>query len=230
VEEVVWIVDRYNPDQLWYADDVFTISHPWLSRYASELARRGVRQLPFETITRADRLQSESVVQVLRELGCYRIWIGSESGSQKILDAMERGVTVEEVRRATKLAQKHGIKVGMFLMWGYEGEEMGDIAATVEHVKESNPDIFFTTVAYPIKGTPYFDSVRDRVRLPSKWAEASDRDYTIAGRHGRDYYRLADVWLRNEVEASRLAFTDPPRAIELREAAQRAREDMVRLP
>jgi radical SAM superfamily enzyme YgiQ (UPF0313 family) len=228
VEEVVWIVDRYNPDQLWYADDVFTISHPWLSRYASELARRGVRQLPFETITRADRLQSESVVQVLRELGCYRIWIGSESGSQKILDAMERGVTVEEVRRATKLAQKHGIKVGMFLMWGYEGEEMEDIAATVEHVKESNPDIFFTTVAYPIKGTAYFDSVRERVRLPLEWAEASDRDYVIAGRRGRDYYRLADVWLRNEVEASRLASTDPRRAIELREAAQRAREDMGR--
>jgi anaerobic magnesium-protoporphyrin IX monomethyl ester cyclase len=229
VEEVAWIVDRYNPDQLWYADDVFTISHPWLSLYAAELARRGVRHLPFETITRADRLQSESVVQLLRELGCYRIWIGSESGSQKILDAMERGVTVEEVRRAIKLAQKHGIKVGMFLMWGYEGEEMEDIAATVEHVKESNPDIFFTTVAYPIKGTPYFDSVRDRVRLPLEWAEASDRDYVIAGRRGRDYYRLADVWLRNEVEASRLASTDPRRATELREAAQIAREDMGRL-
>jgi radical SAM superfamily enzyme YgiQ (UPF0313 family) len=225
----VWIVDRYNPDQLWYADDVFTISHPWLSRYASELARRGVRELPFETITRADRLQSESVVQMLRELGCYRIWIGSESGSQKILDAMERGVTVEEVRRATKLAQKHGIKVGMFLMWGYEGEEVEDIAATVEHVKESNPDIFFTTVAYPIKGTPYFDSVREKVRLPMEWANGSDRDYVIAGQRGRDYYRLADVWLRSEVEASRLASTDPRRATELRAAAQRAREDMGRL-
>ena len=228
VEEVAWILDRYNPDQLWYADDVFTISHPWLGRYASELARRGVRRLPFETITRADRLQSESVVQTLRELGCYRIWIGSESGSQKILDAMERGVTVEEVRRATKLAQKYGIKVGMFLMWGYEGEDVEDIAATVEHVKESNPDIFFTTVAYPIKGTPYFDSVRDRVRLPVEWAEASDRDYVIGGRRGRDYYRLADIWLRSEVEASRLAYTDPRRATELRAAAQRAREDMGR--
>jgi radical SAM superfamily enzyme YgiQ (UPF0313 family) len=228
-DEVVWIVERYNPDQLWYADDVFTISHPWLSRYASELAHRGVRQLPFETITRADRLQSEAVVQMLRELGCYRIWIGSESGSQKILDAMERGVTVEEVRRATKLAQKHGIKVGMFLMWGYEGEEMEDIAATVEHVKESNPDIFFTTVAYPIKGTPYFDSVRDRVQLPLDWAKASDRDYVIAGRRGRDYYHLADVWLRSEVEAFRVASTDPRRATELRQAAQRARDDMGRL-
>jgi len=227
--EVVWIQQRYNPDQLWYADDVFTISHPWLQSYASELSRRGVRQLPFETITRADRLQSESAVQILRELGCYRVWIGSESGSQRILDAMKRDVTVEDVRRATKLAKKHGIEVGMFLMWGYEGEELEDIAATVEHVKESNPDIFFTTVAYPIKGTPYFDAVADRVRLPLEWAEASDRDYVINGRHAKDYYRLADVWLRSEVEASRVASTDPQRAAELYAAAKGAQEQMGRL-
>jgi anaerobic magnesium-protoporphyrin IX monomethyl ester cyclase len=157
-DEVQWIVQRYDPDQLWYADDVFTISHPWLHSYLSELKRRGLHR-PFETITRADRLQTEASARALRELGCYRIWIGSESGSQKILDAMQRGVTVEQVRCAVKLAKDHGIEVGMFLMWGYEGEEIEDIAATVEHVKLTNPDVFFTTVSYPIKGTPYFDKV-----------------------------------------------------------------------
>jgi radical SAM superfamily enzyme YgiQ (UPF0313 family) len=225
---VQWIVDRYNPDQLWYADDVFTISHPWLQTYSAELKSRGLH-LPFETITRADRLQSEASVESLRELGCYRIWIGSESGSQRILDAMQRGVSVEQVRRATKLAQKHGIRVGMFLMWGYEGEQLEDIAATVEHVKESNPDIFFTTISYPIKGTPYFDVVKDRVTLPTDWATATDRDYSIGGRHGREYYRLADVWLRNEVEASRLASTDPLRAAGLIETARQARDQMSRV-
>ena len=223
VEEVVWIVDRYNPDQLWYADDVFTISHPWLSRYASELARRGVRQLPFETITRADRLQSESVVQVLRELGCYRIWIGSESGSQKILDAMERGVTVEEVRRATKLAQKHGIKVGMFLMWGYDGETVDDIQATIEHVKKASPDVFFTTVAYPIMNTRYYGAVADRVVLQESWETSTDRDYKIRGRHSRAYYRHADRWLRNEVEAFQLESRDPAGASAKRHEAEGAR-------
>ncbi len=78
-------------------------------------------------------------------------------------------MSVEQVRRAVKLAQKHGIRVGMFLMWGYEGEELEDIAATVEHVKQSNPDIFFTTVSYPIKGTAYFNTVSDKVRLPIPW-------------------------------------------------------------
>jgi anaerobic magnesium-protoporphyrin IX monomethyl ester cyclase len=227
-EEVRGIVDRYRPDQLWYADDVFTISHPWLQRYAQELKLRGL-SLPFETITRADRLQSEAAVRSLKELGCYRIWIGSESGSQRILDAMQRGVTVEQVRHAVGLAHKHGIQVGMFLMWGYEGEELEDIAATVEHVKLTNPDVFFTTVAYPIKGTPYFDTVSDRLELPLPWSDATDRDYVITGRHGKDYYRLADVWLRSEVAAQQAMTSDPERAAHLSDTAARARIELGRL-
>lgn len=224
-DEMATIVERYDPDQVWYADDVFTISHPWLTSYATELKARGIHR-PFETITRADRLQSEDAVRALVQLGCYRIWIGSESGSQRILDAMQRGVTVEQVRRSIALLQKHGIQVGMFLMWGFEGEELEDIAATVEHVKLANPDIFFTTVSYPIKGTEYFDSVRDRVELPLAWANASDRDYVIHGRRGRDYYRLADQWLRSEVAAHRLAATDPAQAATLVHQAALARAQM----
>jgi anaerobic magnesium-protoporphyrin IX monomethyl ester cyclase len=220
-DEVQWIVERYAPDQVWYADDVFTISHPWLANYNAELKRRGIHR-PFETITRADRLQSEMAAAQLRELGCYRIWIGSESGSQRILDAMQRGVSVAQVRRACELAKAHGIQVGMFLMWGYEGEEFEDIEATVEHVKATNPEIFFTTVSYPIKGTGYFDKVRERVRAPVPWQEASDRDYVIAGRRDKAYYRLADQWLRNEVEAARLKSTDPARSARLFADARRA--------
>jgi len=224
-DEMQWIIDRYDPDQVWYADDVFTISHPWLASYTAELKRRGIHR-PFETITRADRLQNEGAANLLRELGCYRIWIGSESGSQKILDAMQRGVKVEQVRHACRLAHAQGIEVGMFLMWGYEGEELDDIAATVEHVKQSNPDVFFTTVSYPIKGTGYFDKVRERVELPIAWADASDRDYVIAGRRGKDYYKLADVWLRNEVEAFRVEAEDPLRSAELLLVARHARESL----
>jgi hypothetical protein len=115
----------------------------------------------------------------------------------------------------------------MFLMWGYEGEELEDIAATVEHVKLSRPDIFFTTVSYPIKGTGYFDKVRERVRSPIAWQEATDRDYVIDGRRGHDYYKLADQWLRNEVEAFRLEGANPVRAAELLGTARRARAQMI---
>jgi anaerobic magnesium-protoporphyrin IX monomethyl ester cyclase len=93
----------------------------------------------------------------------------------------------------------------MFLMWGYEGEELSDIEATVEHVKKTDPDIFFTTVAYPIKGTPYFSEVAERVEGPRLWSEGSDRDFRIRNRHSRQFYRFADKLLRSEVELERLA-------------------------
>ena len=203
-DEVQWIVDRYDPDQVWYADDVFTISHPWLQRYAAELKRRGHPPALRNHHARRSTAKRGARRRHLQQLGCYRIWIGSESGSQRILDAMQRGVTVEQVRHAVKLAHAHGIQVGMFLMWGYEGEELEDIAATVEHVKLTNPDIFFTPC--PIRSRARVISTRCATgsQLPIAWADASDRDYVIAGRRGKDYYRLADQWLRSEVEAFRV--------------------------
>ncbi|NJM40897.1 MAG: B12-binding domain-containing radical SAM protein [Anaerolineae bacterium] len=210
-DEVQHIYETYKPDQVWYADDVFTISHRWLYDYAAELKRRNIK-LPFETISRADRMMDERVLATLAEMGCYRIWIGSESGSQRILDAMQRGVTVEQVQWATKAAQKHGIEVGMFLMWGYDGEDLSDIEATIDHVKKANPNIYFTTVSYPIKNTPYYKKVEDSLALNKDWAAATDRDYVIKGRHTRAYYKHADKWLRSEVAAFRLLESDPMQA------------------
>lgn len=227
-DELEHIRDRFQPDQVWYADDVFTISHRWLFDYAKELARRNLR-LPFETISRADRMMREEVLATLAEMGCYRIWIGSESGSGRVLDAMERGVTPEQVQWATKAAQRHGIEVGMFLMWGYEGETEDDIAATVEHVKKANPDVFFTTVAYPIKNTAYYHEVAGRVEASKPWEDATDRDYAIRGRHSRAYYKQADRWLRNEVAAFRKEGDDPAGAGLLWAEARAAREAMAAL-
>jgi len=201
-DELAWLVDRYQPQMAWMADDVFTIHHGWLFQYASELKRRGLK-LPFECISRADRL-SPQVVATLAEMGCFRVWIGSESGSQRILDAMERGVTVEQVQNAVALCRSHGIQTGMFLMWGYEGEELSDIEATVDHVKKTDPDIFFTTVSYPIKGTPYFSEVANRVESLKIWSDTSDREFRIRNRHSRQYYRFADKLLRTSVELHRL--------------------------
>jgi anaerobic magnesium-protoporphyrin IX monomethyl ester cyclase len=197
VQEVEWLLGRYQPDMLWVADDVFTIHHGWLFEYAAELKRRGIR-IPFECITRADRM-NERVAATLGELGCMRVWIGSESGSQRILDAMQRGVTVEQVQRAVDLAKANGIETGMFLMWGYDGEEIDDIEATVDHVRNCRPDIFLTTVSYPIKGTPYFDKVAPRLVNIGPWAATTDRGFQIRGRHSRQFYKFADELLRNEM-------------------------------
>jgi len=200
-DELAWLVSRYQPDMAWMADDVFTIHHGWLFQYAAELKQRGLK-LPFECISRADRLNSR-VAETLAEMGCFRVWIGSESGSQRILDAMERGVSVDQVQSAVDLCRSNGIQTGMFLMWGYEGEELEDIEATIQHVKKTDPDIFFTTVAYPIQGTPYAFQVAERVESLKAWSTGSDRDVCIRGRHSRRFYSFADQLLRSEVELER---------------------------
>jgi radical SAM superfamily enzyme YgiQ (UPF0313 family) len=223
--ELGHIVETYRPDQVWYADDVFTISHPWLFGYAKELKRRNLR-VPFETISRADRMMKDEVLQTLADMGCYRIWIGSESGSQRILDGMERGVKVEQVLWATHAAKRYGIQVGMFLMWGYPGEQIDDIAATVDLVRKCQPDIHLTTVAYPIKNTGFFRKAGESVVTDKPWAQATDRDYRIKGRHSRAYYKQADSWLNNEVEAARIEGQNPAEAALRRAAAMRAREAM----
>ncbi|HEY7392727.1 MAG TPA: radical SAM protein [Bryobacteraceae bacterium] len=203
VDEVEWILDRYAPEMLWIADDVFTIHHGWLFAYAAEMRRRNLR-IPFECITRADRVNAP-VAEALASLGCFRVWIGSESGSQRILDAMDRGVTVEQVRAAVELCRANGIQTGMFLMWGYDGEEIEDIEATIAHVKRCRPDVCLTTVSYPIKGTGYYKRVQERLVSVRAWSESTDREYRIRGRHSRRFYRHADDLLRSEL-------ADPPDA------------------
>lgn len=200
-DEVQWISDRYRPDMLWYADDVFTIHYGWLKQFAAELKRRNLR-LPFECISRADRLNPE-IAGVLQEMGCFRLWIGSESGSQKVLDLMDRRVTVAQVQDACRLLKQRGIQVGMFIMLGYEGEQQEDLEATAEHLKQSNPDLFLSTIAYPIKGTPYYHAVEARLQSHLPWKQRSDRDWRIRGRHSRRYYGYANQWLVGEFELHR---------------------------
>ena len=204
-DEVEWLLETYHPDMVWIADDVFTIHHGWLRAYAAEMKRRGLH-IPFECITRADRLNVEAA-DLLAELGCFRLWIGSESGSQKILDAMERGVTVGQVQSAVSLCKSRGIQTGMFLMWGYEGEELEDIEATIEHVKRTDPDIFFTTVAYPIKGTPYYERSANSLVQLKPWGQSSDRELQLRGRRSSEFYGFADRLLQNEVQLARLQRT-----------------------
>lgn len=201
-DETLQVVETYKPDQLWFADDVFTIHHGWLFKYADELRQRNIK-VPFECISRADRMDEE-VFDTLAAMGCYRLWIGSESGSQRILDGMRREVQVERVQWATHELQKRGIEVGMFIMLGFEGEEESDIHATAEHLKISDPDVFLTTVAYPIKGTRYYKKVEERIVARADWKHRTDRDLSVSGRHSKRYYDYAQRWLWGEFNYNKL--------------------------
>ena len=158
---------------------MFAIHRGWTLEYAAELQKRRLR-LPFECISRAERID-DSVAEALADLGCWRVWIGSESGSQRVLDAMQRKVSVERVATACHCCGDASIQVGMFIMLGYDGERDDDLQATIEHLKRTAPDVFLTTVSYPIKGTPYYDAVASRVVA----AEAVERAHRSRSRHRR---------------------------------------------
>jgi radical SAM superfamily enzyme YgiQ (UPF0313 family) len=200
-DEVAYLHERYRPEQLWYVDDVFTIHKGWTLAFAAEMGRRGLR-VPFECISRAERIDDE-VADALARLGCLRVWIGSESGAQRVLDRMDRRVSVEEVRSATARLQGRGIEVGLFIMLGYDGEDDADLRATVDHLKRTRADTFLTTVAYPIAGTAYHAAVADRIRPARPWAQRSDRDLRVFGQHSGLYYRLARHWMTGEVAQDR---------------------------
>jgi radical SAM superfamily enzyme YgiQ (UPF0313 family) len=197
VDELMYIKEHYNPDSLWFVDDVFTVSHKWLQGFRDEVVRRNA-VIPFECITRADRMSAE-VIQLLKEAGAFRIWIGAESGSQKIIDAMDRRVDVEKVREMIQLSRKSGIQAGTFIMLGYPGETEEDIKQTIHHLKTSNPDLFTITVAYPIKGTGLYEQVEALQTTSLDWNKSTDRDIDFKRDYPRKYYDYAVRRVINEV-------------------------------
>ncbi len=201
VDELIDIMKNYNPDRIWFVDDVFTISHKWLREFVSLIQARNVK-INYEIITRADRM-NEEVIDLLKESGCYKIWIGAESGSQRIINAMDRRVNVEDVRRMIKLSQTKGIMAGTFIMLGYPGETIDDIRQTIFHLTDSRPDEYTVTIAYPITGTELYKEVKDDLITHLNWAESTDRDIDFKRQHSRKFYEYAVRWVYNRVNADK---------------------------
>jgi anaerobic magnesium-protoporphyrin IX monomethyl ester cyclase len=197
VDELEHIRRVYNPDAIWFVDDVFTVSHKWLDEFCDEVHARQIC-LPFECITRADRL-TEAVVATLKKAGCFRVWIGAESGSQQVIDAMDRRVDVLQVRRMIQCARTHGIETGTFIMLGYPHETEADIEETIVHLKEANPDIFTITIAYPIKGTGLYSEVEASSFSSLPWNKRTDREVDFARTYPKPYYHYAVRRVVNEV-------------------------------
>lgn len=197
VDEMEWIKQHYVVDSIWFVDDVFTISHKWLEEFMDELRKRNLH-IPYECISRADRM-NERVIQQLKESGCFRIWIGAESGSQKVIELMDRRVDVTQVRQMIQLSKKYGLQAGTFIMLGYPGETKVDIYETVTHLKKADPDLFTITVAYPIKGTALYEEVEDRFIADLPWEKSTDRDIDFERTYNRKYYDHAIKMINNEV-------------------------------
>jgi radical SAM superfamily enzyme YgiQ (UPF0313 family) len=203
VDEIKEIVKNYNPTHLWYADDVFTVNKRWLEKF-NNLMKNSNLLLPFECITRADKFDAETA-KILKELGCYRVWIGAESGSQKILDSMSRGVTIQQVENSVNLCKELGIQVGMFFMFGYPGETIEDINESIEFVSTLQPDQYFTSVAYPLRGTALFDETKEELIIDKKWIDLIQNEIEIKNRFTKPLYDFVAKKMASEYRKKNLS-------------------------
>ncbi|PKH50793.1 B12-binding domain-containing radical SAM protein [Tenacibaculum sp. Bg11-29] len=200
-QELKLLKNRYQPDSIWFVDDVFTVSHKWIKSFHEEVIKQDAI-IPFECITRAERLTDE-VLQLLKEAGCSRIWIGAESGSQKIVDAMDRRVDINVVKAAIQKTNALGVETGTFIMVGYPGEEEEDIYETVRYLKAANPTHFTITVAYPIKGTSLYNEIEKNITIQPDWKTTTDRDIDFKRTYSRKYYDYAVKYVVNEVNSAK---------------------------
>jgi len=204
-EELKFLKDEYAPDSIWFVDDVFTVSHKWLEEFKNEVKKQDA-MIPFECITRADRM-NEDVIDWLIEAGCFRIWIGAESGSQRVIDLMDRRVDVNYVSEMIKLTKTKGIEAGTFIMLGYPGETETDIFETVDYLKNCQPDHFTITIAYPIKGTSMYQEIEADQVYDKAWSESTDRDRDFKRTYSRKYYDYALRWVVNETKWHQMYIT-----------------------
>jgi len=211
IEELKFLKERYNPDSIWFVDDVFTVSHKWIKEFHQETQKQNCI-IPFECITRAERLNDE-VLQLLKEAGCVKIWIGAESGSQRIIDKMDRRVDVNVVRETIQKTNKVGIETGTFIMVGYPDETEEDINETINHLKIANPTQFTITVAYPIKGTSLYNEVESEISTDLDWNTSTDRDINFTRTYSRKYYDYAVKRIVNEVNFHKILLNKPNKYI-----------------
>ena len=197
VEELLLLKETYQPDTFWFVDDVFTVSHKWLRGFNDAIKATGL-EIQYECITRAERMNDE-VIQLLKESGCFRVWIGAESGSQKIIDAMDRRVDVNQVRDQLIATKKAGIETGTFIMVGYPGETYEDILLTAEYLEKALPNHFTITKSYPIKGTQLYTEIESKITVKPDWNTTTDRQINFERKYSDAFYRYAIRYIYNRV-------------------------------
>ncbi|HEU5442724.1 MAG TPA: radical SAM protein [Steroidobacteraceae bacterium] len=198
--EMIRIKRELAPDHIWFADDIFGFRVDWVREFGACLAASG-GAIPFTIQTRAD-LISERMAAALREAGCHEAWLGAESGSQRVLDAMNKGIRVTDVHAARARLGNAGIRVGFFIQLGYLGEELPDILATRELIETARPDDIGVSVAYPLPGTKFYDLVSAHLGEKDRWQASGDLAMMFQGTYTSPFYRKLRDLLHEQVRLS----------------------------
>jgi len=199
VEQMVLLNKLAQPDHIWFTDDIFGGKEGWIEQFAEIVTKRALN-VPFTIQSRAD-LMDRQMVKALKTSGCEEVWLGVESGSQKILDAMNKGITVEQIVLARKLLKQAGIKTGFFLQLGYLGEELQDIELTRQLILAEQPEIIGVSVSYPLPGTVFYQQVQSQIADKTNWQESNDLDTVFNATFHTSFYRKIRNHLHDELKA-----------------------------
>jgi anaerobic magnesium-protoporphyrin IX monomethyl ester cyclase len=188
VQEIEMLLAQHKPDHFWMSDDIFGLKPGWVQEFRDLVVAKNLK-FKFKIQSRVDLLLQEDTIEALAQSGADTIWVGAESGSQKILDAMDKGTTVAQIREATQMVRKKGIKVAFFLQFGYLGETKEDIDKTINMVLELMPDDVGISVSYPLPGTKFYEKVRDQLSGKQNWSDSDDLDMMFQSTFNNAYYR-----------------------------------------
>ena len=189
------------PDHIWFADDIFGLRPSWVRQFADEVAARDAA-IPFTIQSRCDLMTPESVAGLARA-GCAEVWLGAESGSQAVLDAMDKGTTVEEIHEARRLLGEAGVRAAFFIQFGYPGETWTEIRQTVEMVRDALPDNIGVSVSYPLPGTRFHQAVADQLGAKTNWDSSGDLDMMFQGTYTTAFYRRLHAALHDDLDLHR---------------------------
>lgn len=197
-EEMRHLKHDLGVEHLWFADDIFGLRPKWLRDLASEVEKRDAA-IPFKMQTRVD-LMSRDNVRALRRAGCAEAWMGVESGSQKILEAMDKGTRVEQIAKARENLRREGIRACYFLQFGYSGETWRDIQSTIKLVRDTRPDDIGVSVSYPLPGTKFYERVQAQLGAKTNWSDSEDLDMMFQGAYTNEFYRALHDALHAQVD------------------------------
>lgn len=188
VNEIKMLKELFEFQHIWFCDDIFGLKRSWVTEFAEAVKKENLN-FKYKIQSRADLLVQEQYVEDLAASGCDDVWMGAESGSQKILDAMDKGTTVEQIREARELLKKHNIKASFFLQFGYPGEDFEDIKKTLALVSESMPDDIGVSVSYPLPGTIFYEKVKSDLTKKTNWTDSNEMALLFKNTYSPEFYK-----------------------------------------
>jgi radical SAM superfamily enzyme YgiQ (UPF0313 family) len=186
--ELKLLINDYGADHIWFCDDIFGLKPGWVPALAKLITDAGIK-FRFKIQSRADLLLQDDQIAALAASGCENVWIGAESGSQKVLDAMDKGTTIEQIHQSTKLMKKHSIKPSFFIQFGYPGETKEDIALTIAMINQLLPFEIGISVSYPLPGTLFYERVKADLKTKSNWTDSDEMALMFTNTFPPSYYK-----------------------------------------